>query len=252
MKRVLLTRQDNSALAKILKKDGVEVIDIPLIECEYTVDAEERADVFAELGSYNWLTFSSPNSVKGFFKAFFEEFNDIRALGITRLACVGEATARELAKFYLKADVVPEKQTANALVDAMHEFESLENLKILSIRGSLALPDLLKGLNKKNAIVDTFEVYTTKLVELSEKNSAAKNFRENGADVVVFASPSAVESFVKNIKKLALIGGAKRPKFIAIGTTTANAILKHSMVVSAVSESPKAEDIANCVKNILA
>ncbi len=252
MKRILLTRQDNSVLAKILKSDGYLVIDMPLIECTCSVDAGERADVFAELGSYDWLTFSSPNAVKGFFKAFFDEFDDIRSLGIVRLACVGEATARELAKFYLKADVIPEKQTASALVGAMHTFESLENLKILSVHGNLALPDLVKGLNKKNAIVDTFEVYQTTLVELSEKNKSVKDFKENGADVVVFSSPSAVESFVRNAKKLTLKDGAKRPKIVAIGTTTADAILKHSMTVSAVSESPKAEDIANSIKSLLA
>ncbi len=250
MKRVLLTRQDNSALAKILATDGFDIIDMPLIECSFNVNTDDCADVFDGLGSYEWITFSSPNAVRGFFKAFFDEFDDIRSLGIARLACVGEATAKELAKFYLKADVVPQKQTATSLAEAMASFESLENLKILSVRGSMALPDLVKNLEDKKAIVDIFEVYKTTLIDVAKTDKSAQTFRKNGADVVVFSSPSAVESFVRNAKNLLLNDGAKRPKIVAIGSTTAEALKKRSMEVSAVSESPKAEDVAEAVKSV--
>ena len=250
MKRVLLTRQDNSAIAKILKSEGFDVIDMPLIECVFSVNSDDCADIFDGLGSYEWITFSSPNAVRGFFKAFFDEFDDIRSLGIARLACVGEATAKELSKFYLKADVVPQKQTAVSLAEAMSEFESLENLKVLSVRGNLALPDLVKSLEDKKAIVDTFEVYKTNLLDVAKTDESVQSFKNNGADVVVFSSPSAVESFVKNAKNLLLKANATRPKIVAIGSTTAEALKKRSMEVPVVSDSPKAEDIVAAVKSI--
>ena len=251
MKRVVLTRQDNSALAAALKESGVECVDMPLIESVFAVSQTDAADVFDELGGYDWITFSSPNAVRGFFKAFFAEFKDIRCLGIARIACVGEGTARELAKFYINADVIPEKSTAVDMAEAMGNFESLENLKVLSVVGNLAMPGLVKTLEAKRAIVDTFEVYKTLHIELDASSPAVAEFRDSGAHVIVFSSPSAIESFVKNASKLALGAGAVRPKIVAIGETTAAAAKKASMPVGAVSPSARAEDIAACVLSLL-
>ncbi|MBE6413064.1 MAG: uroporphyrinogen-III synthase [Verrucomicrobiaceae bacterium] len=251
MARVLLTRQDNSAVSKILKKSGVDCLDMPLINCAFEVNTDDAIDIFGELSGYDWLTFSSPNAVKGFFKAFFKEFKDIRSLGIARIACVGEATAKELSKFYLCADVIPEKQTGIDMVEAMHNFESLDNLRVLSVRGNLALPDVLKALDEKRAIVDTFEVYKTVLLSLNDTDKTLIDFKKNGADVVVFASPSAVQSFVNNASKLALSDKAVRPKIVAIGSTTAEAVKKYSMNVVSVAQSPSPEDIAKAVLELL-
>ncbi len=250
MRRILLTRQDNSAVAEHFKGGDFEILELPLIECIHNVDESEASDVFGELGGYDWLVFSSPNAVRGFFKAFFREFNDIRALGIARIACIGDATVRELSKFYLRADVVPEVQTAAALAEAMGEYETLENLKILSVRGNLALPDLIKALEAQRAIVDVFEVYKTNLVALKSDDAVVVDFRKKGADAVVFASPSAVESFVRNLDAIVLEKDALRPKVVAIGSTTADAAKKKGMKVSAVSESPRPEDIAAAVKSL--
>ena len=251
MKRVLLTRQDNSALAKILQSKGVETISMPLIECSYNVNKDDASEFFDELSNYSWLTFSSPNAVRGFFKAFFAEFDDIRALGIARIACVGEATAKELKKFYIRADVIPSTQTGKAMAEAMQAFESLEHLNVLCVCGNLALPDLSNTLDSFKAIVDIFKVYETSLVDVDAKTQEVKSFKKNGANVVVFASPSAVESFVKNAEKLALSENAVRPKIVVIGTTTAEAVKKYGMKVEAVSASPKPEDIADAILEII-
>ena len=247
MKRVLLTRQDNSAVAKILKSAGVECLELPLIDCSLEFNPDDAADVFDELSGYSWITFSSTNAVRGFFKAFFKEFRDIRALGIARIACVGEATAKELSKYYICADVVPENQTAIGMAEAIEKFESVENLRILSVRGNLALSDLYNALDKKRAIVDTFEVYKTSLLDLNPNDKTVDDFKKNGADVVVFSSPSAVQSFVNNASKLLLSKNATKPKIVAIGTSTAEAVKKLSMEVAAVATSPNPKEIAEAV-----
>ena len=247
MKRVLLTRQDNSAVAKILKSAGVECLELPLIDCSLEFNPDDAADVFDELSGYSWITFSSTYAVRGFFKSFFKEFKDIRALGIARIACVGEATAKELSKYYICADVVPENQTAIGMAEAIEKFESVENLRILSVRGNLALPDLYNALDKKRAIVDTFEVYKTSLLDLNSNDKAVDDFKKKGADVVVFSSPSAVQSFVNNASKLLLSKKATKPKIVVIGTSTAEAVKKLSMEVAVVATSPNPKDIAEAV-----
>ena len=129
--RVLLTRENNDALASVLAEKGVSVLEIPLIKTVHEAQDEDVADVMREMGSYDWITFSSANGVRGFFREFFKNFDDIRSLGIARIACVGEATADEVRKFHLRPDVVPAVSTALAMADAMAEYETLDNLKVL-------------------------------------------------------------------------------------------------------------------------
>ena len=219
-KRVLLTRENNETLAEALRANGVEVLELPLIRTVHEAQNEDVEDIMREMGSYDWITFSSANGVKGFFREFFKNFDDIRTLGVTRIACVGEATAAEVRKLHLRPDVVPAVSTALAMADAMAEYETLDNLKVLCVQGNLSLPDLPKTLDEKHrAIVDTAVVYKTEQVEVGADDKTA----------VVFASPSAVESFVKNAKNLLLEDGAVRPKIFSVGPTTTAALKKYAM-----------------------
>ena len=246
-KKVLLTREDNSAVAEILKSKGVGAIELPLVKINLQAEEDELRDVFAEMGRYDWLTFSSVNGVRGFFGEFLKSFDDIRALGIARIACVGEATARELKKYFLRADVVPEISTAENMAQAMADYETLENLKILCIIGNLAGNELFDALEKKRAIVDALEVYKTEIARVEKDCAAAAEFRKTGADAVVFASPSAVEGFAKNAENLALSVKAVRPKIVAIGAKTAAAVEKFGMKVAAQAKNPSPEAVAEAV-----
>ena len=200
-----------------MAEKGVSVLEIPLIKTVHEAQDEDVADVMREMGSYDWITFSSANGVRGFFREFFKNFDDIRSLGIARIACVGEATADEVRKFHLRPDVVPAVSTALAMADAMAEYETLDNLKVLCVQGSLSLPDLPKALDRKHrAIVDTAVVYKTEKLAVDG----------NSKDV---ASPSAVESFAANAEKLLLEDGAVRPKIFSIGPTTTEALKKYGM-----------------------
>lgn len=249
-KRILLTREDNSAVASVLKETGVDVLEIPLIKITLDSDPSEVKDVFNEMGRYDWLTFSSVNGVRGFFKEFLKHFSDIRSLGFSRIACVGEATARELKKYYLHADVVPQISTGEEMGKAMAEYESLENLKVLCIIGNLASKGIFDVLEKNNAIVDALEVYKTEGVTLDNNSKGVKDFCKNGADVVVFASPSAVESFVKNVDSLALSSTATKPKIVSIGPKTSEAVKKYGMKVAVESATPYPEDIAKAILSV--
>ncbi len=251
VKKVLLTREDNEAVAEILKSEGVEVAELPMIRISLLADPDEIADVFAEMGRYDWITFSSANGVRGFFREFFKVFDDIRALGIARIACVGEATRRELKKYYLRADVVPEISTGENMANSMAEYESLENLKILCVVGNLAGSALCDILEKNNAIVDAVEVYKTEIVSVDRNCKVAEDFRAEGADAVVFSSPSAVEGFAKNAANLALSSSAVCPKIVTIGEKTSEAVKKFGMPVARQASNPSPEAVSEAVLSVL-
>ncbi len=250
-KRVLLTREDNGAVAKILAENGVEILELPLIKVSFQSDFEDIKEIFSEMGRYDWITFSSANGVKGFFKNFLEHFDDIRSLGFARIACVGEATARELKKYFLRADVIPEISTGESMAHAMSEYETLENLKVLCVVGNLAGNELFDVLEKNNAIVDSMEVYKTDIKDVEKESDVVADFKKGGANVVVFSSPSAVESFAKNAEKLALSASATKPKVVSIGVKTSVAVKKFGMKVAAEAKNPTPQAVADAVMSVL-
>ena len=251
-KRVLLTRADNSALSELLLSRGFDVLDVPLIKIEYSADPDELDDIFGELGSYSWITFSSVHAVRGFFKAFFESFDDIRSIGLARIACVGESTARELQKYFLRADVVPRVQNSLEMAREMAEFETLDNLKMLAVRGDKGLRDYIKLLEGNfAAIVDEFVVYKNIPISPDPSSPPVADFKRFGADAVVFASPSAVENFAASAKLLSTDKNALRPKIITVGPTTSEAVKKFGMPVAKEAENPSPDCVAAAVSEVL-
>src|SRR5271157_5610481 len=88
---VTRTRDKASELAAKLAGLGAEVIELPVIRISKEVSNQALADVMLELGGYDWLVFTSASGVHFFFEEFFRVLDDIRALGLIRIACVGEA-----------------------------------------------------------------------------------------------------------------------------------------------------------------
>lgn len=232
-KKIVLTRskKQNRELRQKIESQGGEVLELPLIHVSPFHHKEVLEDVFAELGSYEWFVFTSVNGVKYFFELFFDHFKDVRSIGGARIACVGTSTALQIRKIHLQVDYIPQKATAENLAKGLLKLETLDNLKILVITGNLNSDALVKILTESgNAIVDTLQVYETKATDL-KNNVTAKSFRESGADAIVFASSSAVDSFVKQAGFLKLEAKAKRPMSCSIGPSTSETMKKRGMPV---------------------
>jgi uroporphyrinogen-III synthase len=220
-RRVVLTRagNQNSELHAKLAALGAEVLELPLIRVSKSVKNDDLAEIFPELGGYDWLAFTSANGVRFYFEEFFRVFDDIRALGLIRLACVGEATAREIAALRLKVECQPETATAEALAEALIATGSLDSAKVLVVTGNQNREVLVKKLEEARAIVDTLQVYQTEKNDLTG-DPAAADFRAHGADAILFASSSAVQSFADQAKALQLDKEARRPLAGSIGPQT--------------------------------
>ena len=80
----------------------------------------------------------------------------------------------------------------------------------------------------------------------------AAEFRRRGADIIVFASPSAVESFLHQAAALRPDAGARQPKAVAIGATTADALRKAGIPLAGTAAAPTAVAIRNAVIEALA
>jgi len=247
---VTRTRDQASELAARLASLGAEVVELPVIRISREVSKQDLADVMLEFGAYDWLVFTSANGVHHFFGEFFRIFDDIRSLGLVRIACVGDATARAAAELHLKVEVRPKTATAEALADELIATGSMDSAKVLVITGNLNRDTLVRRLEEARAIVDCLQVYKTEAVDLS-RDPAAAEFRRLGADAVLFASSSSAQSFVEQGEHLRPAEGARRPLHGSIGPQTSETMRKAGLRVDFEAPAPGIDElVAELVRSL--
>lgn len=243
-RRIAITRarEQASELADKLSALGAEPVELPLIKVSREISKQNLADTMLELGNYDWMIFTSANGVRFFFEQFWELFEDIRALGLLRFACVGEATAREIEALHLKVECQPTVATSEALAKALVETGSLDSAKLLVITGSLNRDDLVLKLEEARAIVDQLQVYKTEKTDLSDSADAA-DYRAHGADAVMFASSSAAQSYASQSKALKLSKDAKIPLLGSIGPQTSETMIESGMAIAFEAKKPSLDSL---------
>ena len=246
---VVLTRPEGRSAdwKATLAEAGAAVIELPLLEISFEPDEDTLADVLDTIGEYDWIIFTSANGVRGFFDRFLMRFSDIRSIGGARFACVGPATEKALRSYHLAADLVAAQPDAVALGRELMTKFTVENQKLVVATGNLADPALPRLLMEEGlAIVDILKVYSTDQKSIAEAPEAAE-FRRRGADAIVFASPSAVESFMHQAASLRPEVGARHPKVIAVGPTTADAVRRTGIPLGATATAPTAKAIRDAI-----
>jgi uroporphyrinogen-III synthase len=234
---VTRTRDQLSELAAKLSALGAAVVELPVIRISQEISKQALADVMLEFGAYDWIAFTSANGVHHFFAEFFRIFDDVRSMGLIRIACIGESTAKAITDLHLKVECRPEKATAEALAAAMVATDSMDNGKVLVITGNLNREVLVTKLEEARAIVDTLQVYKTESVDLSA-NPAAADFRRLGADAVLFASSSSAQCFVEQGDALTIEKGGRKPLHGSIGPQTSETMRKAGLSVDFEAATP--------------
>lgn len=225
-RRIVITRPAGQAATDWrgrLEAQGAAVIELPLLKVSKDVDLNTLAEVLQEFGSYEWIIFTSVNGVKYFFEEFIRVHEDIRTLGVVRIAAVGEATAAALKDLHLRVDLQPKKASGEELALELLKRESMDSAKVLVVTGNKNREVLVEKLHEGRAIVDTLPVYKTEENDLAD-NPVANDFRAKGADAIFFASPSAAQSFFDQAAALKLGAKAKKPLAGSIGPTTTAAM----------------------------
>ncbi len=238
-KRVVVTRarEQASELSDRLAALGAEVLELPVLRIRKEVSKQSLADALLELGHYDWLVFTSANGVHYFFEEFFRLFDDIRSLGLIRIACVGDGTAQRIGELHLRVECQPKKATAEALADELIATGSLDSAGVLVVTGNLNREILVEKLEGARAIVDRLQVYQTEKVDLSD-HLAAADYRAHGADAVLFASSSAAQFFAEQAPALRIEALARRPVFGSIGPQTSAALKRAGLAVDFEAASP--------------
>lgn len=247
-RRIAVTRARDQApeLSGKLAALGAEVIELPLIHISKNIELDPLADILLELGTYDWIVFTSANGVRFFMEEIRRIFDDIRSLGLLRFACIGDTTAAAIRAFHLKVECQPKVATAEALADALIATGSLDSAKIVVITGNLNRDDLITKLEGARAIVDQLQVYQTEKTDLTNEPAAA-DFRARGADAILFASSSAVQSFVDQAAALKLGKDAKRPLAGSIGPQTSETMKTVGMPIDFTAKTPSLDSLVDAL-----
>jgi uroporphyrinogen III methyltransferase/synthase len=192
---VTRTRKQASQLSNQLQMFGADVFELPTIRVEPPADVRAFGELVRDAYQYDWLIFTSPNGVDAFFEMFFKLYDDTREIGNVKIGAIGPATAERVKAFHLTVDLQPETVVAEAMIEALQKFQSIENLKFLLVRAEKARDVLLKRLSALGAIVDEAIAYRT-VPETDDLTGAIGRFRNEGADLITFTSSSTVENFL--------------------------------------------------------
>jgi len=193
-RRVVVTRAraQASGLAAILRNLGAEVVELPAIRIEPRTESDLVRAAVAVIEEYALVCLTSPNGVRLLFEALAEAGKDARALAGATVAAIGPGTARQLAAHGIRADVVPERFIAEALVEALAGVE-VGGRRALVARAAEARDVLPEALRERGASVDVVALYETVREEPDEDAVAAAQ----AADYVTFTSSSTVRNLLE-------------------------------------------------------
>ncbi len=209
---VTRARAQASGLASRLRSLGAAVVEAPAIR---VVPLEGPAP---DLGRYDLLCLTSPNGVRILFDRLDAAGRDARSLAGVTVAAIGPGTAAALSKHGVAADVVPERSTAEGLLDAL---AGQPARRVLVARAREARDTLPDGLRQRGAEVDVLALYET----VAEPLATAQLEAVAGADYVTFTSSSTV----KNLLEATGAGRLDHPRLLSIGPVTSATLREHGL-----------------------
>jgi uroporphyrinogen III methyltransferase / synthase len=230
-RRIVITRAaaDASDFAARIRMLGGEAIEFPTIETAPPASYEILDRAIAELGSFDWVIFTSANGVESFFDRMRTRACDIRELGrarIVKIAAIGPATADRVRRYALTVAAMPAEYRAEAVIDAIGA-ERIAGARILIPRAEIAreiLPEMLRHHGAREVVVAP--AYRTAMPAATDADGIRALIAADAIDLVSFTSSSTVANFA------AMAGvPVKGLKAAAIGPITAETARAHGFEV---------------------
>ena len=201
-KTILLTRprQQSEEMAALLEGLGANVLYAPMIEIREPDSWQALDESIHQLDLYDWLIFTSANSVKFFFQRLAQKsLEPLAKISKASICAIGLVTAKALESRGAKVDLIATDSTAEGLLQALlfykGSLQALRGQRFLLPRARLAREVLPSELRKLGAQVDVVEAYQNVMPEMAG-DSITHLFKQRVIDVVTFTSSSTVHNFV--------------------------------------------------------
>jgi uroporphyrinogen III methyltransferase / synthase len=238
-KRIVVTRPREQAgeLVEALEQLGAYVIEAPTVRIVPPTDYAALDQACAEVGSYDWVVFTSANGVDYFFQRLQASPLDVRALAGVRLCAIGPGTAERLARHCLKVDLMPAEFRAEAVVEALRAAGDLAGKRFLLPRADIARELLTEELRRSGAEVTEVTAYRSVPVDADENEpDIYRMLLDKTVDVMTFTSASTVRNFVRRHGQEAVADLLHSVAIASIGPVTAEAAQQCGITTSIMPE----------------
>lgn len=239
---VVLTREagSNERVRKMLEPYDLTVIELPLIEFNTRPESEMLVELLKTRRPV-WVTITSPQSARVFLQAW-EAAN--RPL-ITIATFKGtKKVLTEVSSSNLEIGFIPEVSNAHHLAETLPQTRDGVVQEVWYPASSKADDVLEKGLRNRHFIVTRLDTYETSAVPLDRLDNAVLE-RAKSADILTFASPTAVNAWIG----LSPINDLAKP-VACIGSTTANRARELGFKNVYFSENPGLEGLVHSIISI--
>lgn len=238
--RVLNTRPLEQAgeFSRQLMALGAEPVELPTTQIVPPPDSEPLDAAIKALApangrgpAWDWILFTSTNSVTFFMDRLLSLGYDVRRLAGVKLFATGMATIEALRAYGLTPDFVPTRFTAGQITV---EIGNISGRRMLLPWSDIAEPNLVNVLHKHGASVQTVTAYAIRPVEPHPVALAA--LMDGGVDIAAFVSPSGVKGFAEMLNGQMLTNLPDSLAAACIGPSTAEAAKAAGMRVEVMAE----------------
>jgi uroporphyrinogen III methyltransferase/synthase len=223
-RRVVVTRPRHQAaeMVQALEELGASPVVLPAVDIIDPVDPGPLDAALAQLGSYQWLVFTSVNGVSALLGRLLATGRDLRALAGLKLAAIGPATADALRDWHLLPDLVPATFNSEGLVEALRE--RVRGQRVLLARADRGI-ELLRDELSQVAEVEQVAVYSQVDVQLDEGHPVLQQLREGAIEFVTLTSSNIARVFLgalDNVAREQVMAG--RVRLVTISPRTSETV----------------------------
>jgi len=246
-KRIVVTRARSQAsdMMAMLSALGAECIEFPVIKIVGPDDFSLMDAAIENIGTYDWIVFTSVNGVEIFFERLFEKGGDARSLGGLRTAAIGPVTAKKMRFYGVRTDILPESFRAESIVAAFSG-KDIKGRRFLLPRAASARPVLTEELVKMGAIVDEIPAYST-ACDGSGADRVISALEQGRIDMVTFTSSSTVTNFLSLLPKDRKDELLASTDLAAIGPITAKTAEDAGLCIDVVAETYTIEGLCRAI-----
>ncbi len=194
---VTRAREQASSLLDMLEELGACCYQFPTIRIKELQDYSLVDQELVNLGSYQWLIFTSVNGVVYFWHRLRVQKMDSRNLGGCRVAAIGPATADRLRQEGIEPDFVPDKYVAEHVLQGLLQ-RGIQGCRVLIPRAEIAREVLPRELEKAGAEVRVLPVYRTVLAGENQEE-VLQALKQGDIQFITFTSSSTVHNFFRLI-----------------------------------------------------
>ena len=233
-KKILITRplEQIDDFKHQLHVLGATVIPFPTLE---VLDPSSWAPLdraIRKIDQYDWVIFTSTNSVKHFFIRYFRIHSDIRELNNIKIATIGPATAKAVRAFNISVDTLPMDYRAEGLVESLRG-KVIKGTRVLIPRAKVAREVLPIQLHQQGAQVEVVDAYQTRIPK-SYNSGWHQILEQQPPHMVVFTSSSTVSNLATIVHPRSLARSLQHVSVACIGPITAKTAETLGLKVSVV------------------